>query len=149
MDRSTHDRLLLVATLVLVLVLSASVPNAVGATLPAGKLLEIEPSWTWAGIARVYLEIEDLRQTGEMLEGTYRIRVPLSPRRNDTGRLVLHASGSIDEPGNNLATVTGSALSSTGQVHEVVARMQPNGVVRIHVTTPQRKLRFKSRYALH
>jgi len=84
-----------------------------------------------------------------MLEGTYRIRVPLSPKRNDTGRVVLHASGPIDEPGNKAATVTGSALSSTGQVHEIVARMQPNGVVRIHVTTPQRKLRFKSRYALH
>jgi len=82
-----------------------------------------------------------------MLEGTYQIRVPLSPRQNDSGRVLLRAPGSIDALGDNPATVTGSALSSTGHVHEVVAHMQPNGVVRIRVITSKRTLRFKSRYA--
>ena len=121
--------------------------NAFGSPLFSGWLLKIEPSSTWVGIARVHLEIENLRQAGQRLEGTYRIRVPLSPEQNDTGRLLLHASEPLDGRGDNEATVIGSALSSTGQVHEVIAHIQPNGVVQIDVTTPARKLRFKSRYA--
>ena len=147
MTRSTTDLPRRFATLAFVLVLSASLLNAASATLPSANLLVIEPSSTWAGFARVHLKIENLRQTGEILEGTYQIRVPLSPKQDDTGRVLLHASGSIEELADQAATVTGSALSSTGQVHEVIVRMQPNGVVRIQVVTPKRTLRFKSRYA--
>ena len=147
MTRSTYDRTFRFASLGFALILSASVLSAARGTLPSATLLEIEPSKTWVGIARVHLEIDELRQTGEILEGTYQIRVPLSPRQNDTGRVLLRAPGSIDALGDNTATVTGSALSSTGQVHKVVVLMQPNGVVRIRVITPERTLRFKSRYA--
>lgn len=147
MIRPTLDLRLRCVTLILVLVLSSSVLNAGGATLPTGRLLAIEPSTAWAGLARVHLKIEDLRQTGEMLEGTYQIRVPLSPRQDDTGRVLLRVSGSIEDLIDRAATVTGSAHSSTGQVNDVVVRMQPNGVVRIQVMTPKRTLKFKSRYA--
>ena len=145
MARSTHLRRLRVATLGFVLILSAGALQVAGATLPSGELLAIEPSSTWAGVARVHLEIENLQQTGQALEGDYQIRVPLSPRKNDSGRVVLHTSASIDELGSGNATVTGSAVSSTGQVHEVEARMQPDGVIRIQVVTPKRTLRFTSR----
>jgi len=147
MNRSISDLPRRFATLVFVLVLSASLLSAAGATLPTGNLLAIEPSSTWAGFARVHLKIENLRQTGQKLEGTYQIRVPLSPKQDDTGRVLLHTSGSIEELADRAATVTGSALSSTGQVNEVIVRMKPNGVVRIQVVTPKRTLRFKSRYA--
>jgi hypothetical protein len=147
MNRSTYERRpSRFATLTLVLFLSA-ILSAPGATPPIGTLLEIEPSQTWVGIARVHLQIDDLRQTGEMLEGTYQIRVPLSPGQNDTGRVQLRTPESIEQFGDNKATVTGSALSSTGEVHEVVVRVQPNGVVRIQVVTPKRTLQFKSRLA--
>ncbi len=82
-----------------------------------------------------------------MLEGTYRIEVPLSPKHNDTGRIFLRAPASFDELGAAFATLTGSAVSSTGEVNEVVARTQPDGVVRIQIATPKRTLRFTSRYA--
>jgi len=126
--------------------LSAAALNIGAATLPSEDALVIEPATTWAGIARVHLQIENLRQTGEVLEGTYQIRVPLSPTEDDSGRILLHSSASFDELGEAVATAIGSAVSSTGQVNEVVARTQPNGVIRIEVVTPKRTLRFKSRY---
>jgi len=147
MTRSSHDLPRRFATLAFVLVLSASLLNAAKATLPAGNLLAIEPASTWAGFARVHLTIENLRQTGEMLEGTYQIRVPLSPEQDDTGRVILRSSISIEELAGRAATVSGTALSSSGQVNDVVVRMKPNGVIRIQVVTPKRTLRFKSRYA--
>jgi len=147
MNRPTYERRpYRFAALALTLLLSA-ILSAPGATPPMGTLLEIEPAQTWVGFARVHLEIDDLRQTGEMLEGTYQIRVPLSPRQNDTGRVQLRTPESMQKLGDNKTTVTGSALSSTGEVHEVVVRVQPNGVVRIQVVTPKRTLQFKSKLA--
>ena len=148
MARSPLSRLL-ATTLASTLILAAGSLHVDGATRTSGNLFVIEPSSTRAGIARVHLEIEDLRQTGELLEGTYSIRVPLLPGKNDTGHIVLHAPGSLDDRGGAAAAMTGRAVSSTGQVHEVVARIQPDGVVRIQVVTPKRTLRFTSRYAQH
>ena len=147
MNRPTFDLRQRPTTLALILILSASLLSAGSAPLTGGGLLAIEPSTTWAGFARVHLEIQDLRQTGGVLEGTYQIRVPLSPRQDDTGRVVLRVSESIEELAGRAATVTGSAHSATGQVNDVVVQMKPNGVVRIQVTTPKRTLKFKSRYA--
>ncbi|NIM02178.1 MAG: hypothetical protein GTN89_15640 [Acidobacteria bacterium] len=149
MPRSTRRRRLRATLSGLCVILAAASVPADEAGPATERLLTIEPSATWAGVARVHLEIEDVRQIGDVLEGTYRIRVPLSPGRNDTGRLVLHTSASLDKLGTTLATVSGDAVSSTGEVHEVDARMQPDGVVRIRVVTPWRTLRFKSRYGLH
>lgn len=148
MARVTRPRLLRLRTFGVFVLLSAAALQVAAAKALAERLLMIEPASTWAGIARVHLEIEDLRQTGELLEGNYQIRIPLAPRRNDVGRIVLHSSATADQLGASLATVTGSAVSSTGQVHDVVAWMRPDGVVRIQVVTPDRILRFKSRYAL-
>lgn len=144
MIRTRRARSLRLTALMLAL-LFVVVPS--GATTPTGKLLQLEPAQTWVGIARVHLEIEELRQTGDMLEGTYQIRVPLSPKQNDTGRVQIHTASSFDELGKKKRTVTGSAHSSTGEVHAVVVRVQPNGVVRIQVITPKRTLQFKSRLA--
>jgi hypothetical protein len=147
MTRSSHERPFRFAALGFALILTVSVLNAGPAALRQETLLEIAPTKTWVGFARVHLEIEDLRQTGEILEGTYQIRVPLLPQQNDTGRLLLRAPDSIDELVNSKATVTGRAVSSSGQVNDVLVLMRPNGVIQIRVITPQRTLRFKSRYA--
>lgn len=128
-----------------VLLCGAWVPDAVGASLAAGRILFVEPATTWVGIARVHLEIDELRQSGDNLEGRYTIRVPLAPSQNDTGYIRLEAPDSLVD---HEATVIGSATSTTGQIHPVVARIRPDGAVRIDVTTAERKLRFKSRFTL-
>lgn len=145
MARSNHRRLGLPALLGWVLVLSAAALPWAGATPVAGRLLHIEPSSTRAGIARVHLELEGLRQNGETLEGTYQIRVPLLPWEDDTGQVVLHAPASLDHLGEGVTTMSGSAVSLTGQVNDVVARVLPGGVVRIRIDTPRRTLTFTSR----
>jgi hypothetical protein len=135
------------ARLSVLLVLLMSVLNVSGSSLPGSAIMSIEPASTWVGLARVYLEIDDLRQDGELLEGTYKLRVPLAPKQNDAGRVELHAPGLLEDLGTQDATVIGSAVSTSGKVHDFVARMRPNGVVKIEVVTAERTLRFKSRYA--
>ncbi len=148
MALSTHRIRRLPTILALALLLAGIGRPVAGGPPTPRKLLLIEPASTRAGIARVHLEVQNLRQNGETLEGTYQIRVPLRPRENDTGQVVLHTPAPIDRLGGETTTMTGSAVSETGRTHEVVARMEPDGVVRIRIVTPKRTLNFKSRFFL-
>lgn len=145
--RFSSIRSLALIAMTTILVFGASVLDVSGAVNSARQLLKMEPASTWVGLARVHLEIDDLHREGDLLEGNYSIRVPLAPRQNDKGRIELNAPASVAELFGNESTVLGKAVSTTGQVHEIVARIRPNGTVRIDVTTPDRTLRFKSRFS--
>ena len=107
----------------------------------------IDNSMTWVGIARVHLEVENLRWVGESLNGRFRLRIPLAPKRNDSGILVLASDKSLDEVRLTGGTLVGSAQSqSTGKIHSVVCDVQPDGTIHIRVTTEKRTLDFDSRY---
>jgi hypothetical protein len=109
--------------------------------------IRIENSTTWVGIARVHLEVEGLRWVDESLNGTFRLRVPMSPKKNESGTIELASQNSLDDVRATGGTLVGSAYSdTTGKIHAVVCDVAPNGTVHIRVTTEKRILDFESRY---
>lgn len=130
-------RSLLVASMACAL--SAAV---LAAASPMG--LRLDPSKTWVGVARVYLEVEDLEFTGAGLAGEYRIRVPLKPSENDTGRILL-AVDSMDQLLTEGRILHGRALSAFGKIHTLSCEILENGRVLVEVVSDERTLSFKTR----
>ena len=62
-----------------------------------GTVVELAPAKTRVGIARVNLQVSDLRlESIDRIVGTYEIRIPMAPWRNDRGAISLHAPESLD-----------------------------------------------------
>lgn len=107
----------------------------------------VDPSKTWVGIARVHLEVTDLRSSGSELTGRYRIRVPLAPSRNDSGTLELKLAQPLDHLQEAGGKAAGNAHSEVnGKTRSVDCRIRPGGLISIHVTTDDRTLKFKTKY---
>jgi hypothetical protein len=123
-----------------------AVRTATGAP-PVGSSARIglEPAKTWVGLARVHLEVGDLRLAGEELLGEYRIRVPMRPSENDVGVIRLAEVDSIEQIQATGGMLVGDARSDYGKVHVVSCEVQPDGVVLIEVISGKRTLSFKTR----
>jgi hypothetical protein len=136
--------LLLLCALTLV---TLSEPALPASTAGIGGL-SIDPSKTSVGIVRVHLEISDLWISGDdELEGSFRIKVPLLPSRNDSGAIRLQADRPLEQMRQSGGLLTGSARSGvSGETHAVACRVQADGQLDINVTTSKRSLSFKSRY---
>jgi len=111
----------------------------------APQALRLAPSKTWVGIARVYLEVDDLELSGRELRGRYRIRVPLRPSENDEGVINLGKLDSVDGIRSAGGTLVGAARSLYGKVHTLSCRVLPGGEVEIDVVSEDRKLSFETR----
>lgn len=128
------------------LLLSLAAP-ATPSTTPCS--VRLEPSKTWVSLAPVYLDLGELELRGEELVGEFRVRVPLLPSHNDEGTVTLRPGASIDEIARNGGAFEGTALSRlTGDTRTVRCEARPDGTVRIAISTPQRTLRFESRYTI-
>jgi hypothetical protein len=115
----------------------------------SGTIVELAPAKTRVGIARVNLEVRDLRlESSDKIVGTYEIKIPLAPWRNDRGEISLHAPEPLEQLTTGGGTLSGSGLSEDGRIHRIVCRFEPDGFVGIHVTTPDRDLDFRTRYEL-
>jgi len=138
-------RRLLVLFMVVGVALWVVLPEARAESGP--EEFRIESSATWVGVARVHLEIESLRWIDESLNGKFRLRVPMSPKKNDTGRIELASAKPLAEVRATGGTLVGSAYSdTTGKTHAVVCDVAADGTIHIRVTTEKRTLDFESRY---
>jgi hypothetical protein len=110
----------------------------------------LAPAKTRVGLARVNLEVRDLRLAAtDTIVGTYEITVPLAPWKNDRGAVSLRAEESLERLTTDGGTLSGSGHSEMdGRNHSIVCRFETDGFVAIHVTTPDRELRFRTRYEL-
>ena len=126
----------------------APMPYAATATSVAPEFdVQIEPSRTWVGFARVHLEVMELRSTASALKGRYRIRVPLRPSRNDFGTLELHLTEPLDQLQQAGGQIEGSAHSDVnGKTRDVECKIRPGGRLDIQITTDERTLTFKTKY---
>jgi hypothetical protein len=118
--------------------------SAAGLPAASPRGVRLDPSKTWVGLARVYLEVEDLELTGDGLAGEYRIRVPLKPSENDAGQILL-AVDSMDQLQIAGGRLLGEAQSSFGKVHTLACEILENGRILVQVTSDERTLSFKTR----
>ena len=110
----------------------------------------MEPAKTRVGLARVNLQVSDLHLTGaDTIVGTYEIKIPLAPWRNDRGEISLQVLGSLELLATGGGTMSGSGHSELdGRTHPIVCEFETDGFVQIHVATPDRDLEFRTRYEL-
>jgi len=132
--------------LVLLLSVLLAVGIAAGSPIEApSALIRIEPSQTWVGIARVHLDVGELRLANGKLEGDYSIRVPLRPSKNDTGRIHLAAPPWEQiRPGTALYGHANS--TEDGKRRGIVCSVESDAKIVIEITTDERVLSFHSRY---
>jgi hypothetical protein len=112
--------------------------------------VELAPAKTRVGIARINLDVRDLRLEGDdTIVGVYEIKIPMAPWRNDSGEISLHAPEPLEQLTADGGTLSGSGLSvEDGRIHEIVCEFEADGFVDIHVISPDRELEFRTRYEL-
>ena len=117
---------------------------------PAGAtetVIRIEPCKTRVGIARVHLELSDLRLAGGRLLGDYRIKIPLAPVLNDRGTIEIGLDRPLAQVIANRGTVLGWSHSVLdGRTHPVVCEFGSSHNVKITIDTGNRILSFNTRF---
>jgi hypothetical protein len=117
---------------------------------PASEVrVRVEPAQTRVAIASVYLELSDLKVEADTLVGSFDLRVPLIPSKDDHGTLALLMEAPLEQCLRPGATIRGLASSKTAdRVYPIECAVEPDGRVRIAVTTHDRTLEFTSRYTV-
>jgi hypothetical protein len=134
--------------ILLVCVLASAFVGASTADAPH-LAFSIEPSKTRVGIARVHLVVGELRLTEGVLEGSYSIRVPLRPSKNESGTIRLLVPVSLEQIRREGANLAGHAENARdGERRGVICDVHGDGRIRIEITTDKRTLSFDSRYHL-
>ncbi len=113
---------------------------------------KIDDCKTRVSIAAVNLTVGELTEVDGQLVGDYSIKVPLKQSKNETGRIVLPLSISVNELRTNGGTLTGHAYSSIEgkPPNTIVCEILPqkDHSIRLAITTPHRTLNFKSHYEI-
>jgi len=112
-----------------------------------GDVVRLRPTHTQVGLAKVILRVSDLTyEEAGTLVGSYEIRIPLAPWRNDRGEVRLAVDGPLDRIMARGGTVTGSGLShEDGRTLPIECRFLSGGKVEITVDSGERILAFRSR----
>jgi hypothetical protein len=111
------------------------------------RALEIEPARTRVGLARVHLEIDDLQIRDSKLIGTYEIRIPLFPSKDDRGDIEIGLPSPLDQVIAAGGTLEGSGRSVLdGRTHSVTCAFSGRKKVQIVVDTGTRILEFETRF---
>lgn len=112
--------------------------------------VRVEPAQTRVAIASIYLELSDLKVEADTLVGSFDLRVPLVPSKDDHGTLALLMDAPLEQCLRPGATIHGLASSkTTDRVYPIECAVEPDGRVRIAVTTRDRTLQFNSRYTVY
>ncbi len=149
MSRFSRKPCLIAALLALGLLFSAA-PLSADSADDFGRMLSIDSCKTRVGLAKVVLEVSNLRVMADRIEGAYRIKVPLFPFKNDHGRLRLDLPGSLDDVIRQQTPITGSGLSfEDGPMSRILAKIQPGGRLELQIETDDRKLVFQTDYRLN
>jgi len=144
-ERLVFLRKALLATLTISMVLGF------GGTLSGSSSwsgVRLAPAKTWVGLARVYLEVSDLRVVDDTLVGTYRIRVPLAPDRNDRGTVHFSLAQPLDRVLVEGGVLLGQGKSQLSErTHHIRCAFGEAEAVRIEVDTGDRRLSFRSHWS--
>ena len=93
------------------------------------------------------LLVGDLEIGEDWIVGSYEIRVPLAPWRNDSGELRLEVAVPLEHLAQGGITLTGSGLSTDdGRISPISCKFGSNGALRIQVETRKHNLSFDTRY---
>jgi len=131
-----------IVTLILALMAGGALLGSTG-----WSAVRLEPAKTWVGLVRVHLEVSDLTVVDEALVGTYELRVPLAPEKDDRGTVRFALGRPLDQ-----AVVEGAVLMGMGQsvidhrTHRIRCAFGDGESVRIDVDTGDRRLSFRSRW---
>ncbi|HET9300798.1 MAG TPA: hypothetical protein VFO11_12695 [Candidatus Polarisedimenticolaceae bacterium] len=121
---------------------------AAGPSAPEVRV-RVEPAQTRVAIASVYLELSDLKVETDTLVGSFALRVPLVPSKDDRGTLALPMDAPLEQCLRPGATIRGLASSkTTDRVYPIACAVGADGRVRIAVTTRDRTLEFLSHYTV-
>jgi hypothetical protein len=100
-------------------------------------------------IASVYLQLSDLKVQAGHARGQLRAARAHHSTRDDRGTLALLMDAPLQECLRPGATIHGLASSNTtDRVYPIACAVEPDGRVRIAVTTRDRTLEFTSRYTV-
>lgn len=109
--------------------------------------VRLAPTRTWVGMARVHLEVSELKVVNNALVGTYEIRVPLAPTKDDRGTVRFELGRPLEQ-----ALVDGAVLLGFGRslldhrTHRISCAFGDDDSVRIEVDSGERRLSFRSRW---
>jgi hypothetical protein len=127
-----------------VLLLGTLLP--VAAEKPVG--FRFVPAHTRVGLARVTLLVSDVAYRGGRLTGSYEVRIPLAPWRNDRGEMRLDIREPLERLLASGKAVTGLSHSvENGRVHPVTCSFEADGTVHITIETDERTLAFTTHLA--
>jgi hypothetical protein len=98
-------------------------------------------------VAKVKLLVTDLAYESEGdLVGTYQVKIPLAPWRDDRGDVRFELDEPLERTLANGGVVTGNVRSEeNGRVHPVTCRIETDGSMHLTVETHERTLRFDTR----
>ena len=117
-----------------------------------GTVFRIEDTKTRVSLASVNLSVSDLKPEDGNLVGEYTIQVPLMKSKNDKGKIVLPLSLTMEEIGAEGGVLRGQAISyKEGKTPNlIICEIIPHKDQKIllNITTDDRTLEFKSRYAI-
>jgi len=139
-----------ILAILLVCVVCLTAAPFVPASSSGDMVVLMEPARTRVGIARINLQVQDLRlESAGTIVGTYELKIPLAPWRNDRGAISLRATESLEQLTVGGGTMSGSGHSELdGRTHPIVCEFEPGGFVGIQIATPERDLKFRTRYEL-
>lgn len=118
--------------------------------------VEIEEASCRVRLAKVFLDVTDLRYVDGSMMGQYSIRVPLMPSKDEIGALTLPLRASPRDyflSGGELVGL-GHPLNKDEPPRNITATLepqkgqQPEGVIRLRIDTGQRILEFDTLYAV-
>jgi hypothetical protein len=114
--------------------------------------LKVEKTQTRVSLARVSLELNEVKYESGYLTGNYQIRVPLARRYNDIGVISLGVED-IENMRVNGGTITGVGISKKdGVEYAVICKVEPSNVnggkLDLKITMDGRVLRFNTTYEL-
>lgn len=117
-----------------------------------GSVFRINDTKTRVSIASVLLFVSDLKPENGSLVGEYSIVVPLMKSKNDTGKIVLPLSLSMNAIGAEGGVLRGKAISyQEGKTpNPIICEIIPeqNQKILLNIKTSDRTLKFASRYSI-
>lgn len=130
------------------LVLLCAAVSPIAADAPA-RDLSVDAAKTRVGVAKVILEVRDLRVLSGRIEGLYAIKIPMFPFKNDSGRLRIDLPGPIEDAIRGGVVLNGEGDSvEDGRRHPIRATLSQDGRLRILVDNGERTLDFSTVYRL-
>ena len=131
---------------IMLCLLLAISPLAAG---PIGEILSIDRCKTRVGLARVVLEVTNVKVLADRIEAAYLVKIPMLPILNDRGLLRIDLPLPLDQIIRDRVPLSGQGNSTDGGIqHQIHAELLPDGKMEIRIENDHRVLDFSTLYRL-